>query len=105
MGITMNEGRIYIAACGICCSVCGLHLKGICLPCGSGRKVDEEVVRKKMEEQTKNLGHVYSRLQCVLEKEIGYCMRDCPEFPCKIYKERLFPYSEEFLKIYNVRNR
>jgi len=49
MGITMNEERIYIAACGICCSVCGLYLKGICPPCGSGLKVDEEVVRKKME--------------------------------------------------------
>jgi rRNA maturation endonuclease Nob1 len=39
---SMNKKRIYIAACGICCSVCGLYLKGICLPCGSGLKKEEK---------------------------------------------------------------
>jgi len=100
-----TEERVYIAACGICCSVCGLYLKGICLPCGSGLKKDEEVVKKKVEEQMKNLGHVCSKLQCVLERKIGYCMRDCQEFPCKNYEERLFPYSERFLKMYKTRNK
>jgi hypothetical protein len=92
----MNEARVYIAACGVCCSVCGLHLKGFCLPCGSGLKKDEENV-KKMEEQIKNLGHVCSIFQCIVEKGIGYCMRDFPEFPCKLYEEHFFPYSESFL--------
>jgi len=101
----MTEERTYVAACGICCSVCGLYLKGICLPCGSGLKKDEEIVKRKIEEQMKNLGHVCSKLQCVLEKEIGYCMKDCSEFPCKYYEERLFPYSERFLKMYKTRNR
>ena len=99
------EERAYIAACGVGCSVCGLYLKGICLPCGSGLRKDKEVVKKKMEEQMKNLGHVCSKLQCVLERKIGYCMRDCPEFPCEDYDERLFPYSESFLKMYKKRNR
>jgi len=101
----MVEERVYVAACGVCCSVCGLYKKGICLPCGSGLQKDEEVVRRKMEEQMKNLGHVCSKLQCVVDRKIGYCMCDCPEFPCKSYSERLFPYSERFLKMYTSRNR
>jgi len=101
----MNEERAYVAACGVCCGVCGLCLKGICLSCGSGLKRDEEVVKKKMEEQIRNIGHVYSILQCVVEKGIGYCMRDCSQFPCKLYEEPLFPYSEGFIKMYKGRNR
>jgi len=101
----MNEKRVHIAACGVCCSVCGLYVKGICLPCGSGLEKDKEVVKRKIEEQMKNLGHICSRLKCVIEKGIGYCMKDCPEFPCKPYKEQLFPYSERFLRMYSSRNR
>lgn len=97
--------RVYIAACGVCCSVCGLYIKGICFPCGSGLKEDEKVVKKKKEEQMKNLGHVCPMLQCVLERRIGYCMRDCPEFPCRNYEEHLFPYSEGFLGMYKARNK
>jgi len=100
-----EKGRIYIAACGVCCSVCGLFAKGICLPCGSGLPEDKDVVKKKMAEQIKNLGRVCPRLQCVVEKRIGYCMKDCSDFPCKIYKERMAPYSERFLNMYVRRNR
>jgi len=99
----MNEERVYIATWGVCCSVCGLYLKGIRLPRGSGLKKDEKVVKKKMEEQVKNPGHVCSMLQCVVEKGIGYCASDCPEFPCKLYEEHLFPYSERFLQMYKAR--
>ncbi len=99
----VKEG-VHVAACGICCSVCGLYLKGTCLPCGSGLKMDEKVVKMKMEEQMKNLGHVCTKLQCVLERKIGYCMSDCPEFPCKNYEEHVFPYSEGFLTMYKTRN-
>ena len=101
----MNEECVYVSACGVCCSVCGLHLNGICLPCGSGLKKDEDVVKKKMEEQVKNMGHVCSILQCVVEKGIGYCMKDCPEFPCKLYEEHFFPYSEGFLQMCKARNK
>ena len=101
----MSKERVYVAACGICCSVCGLYVKGICLPCGSGLEKDREVVKRKMEEQMKNLGHVCPKLQCVIERKIGYCIRDCPEFPCKYYEERLFPYSERFLQMYKARNK
>jgi len=101
----VKKERIYIAACGICCSACGLFVKGICLPCGSGLPKDKDVVEKKMAEQMKNLGRVCSKLQCVVEKGIGYCMMDCPEFSCKIYEERMFPYSERFLSMYERRNR
>lgn len=101
----MSEKHIHIAACGICCGVCGLYLKGICLPCGLGLKKDEEVVERKMEEQMRNLGRTCSKLQCVINKRIGYCMRDCPEFPCKSYEERPFPYSEGFLNMYKTRNK
>jgi len=103
--VNKNEERIHIAACGICCSACGLYLKGICLPCGSGLKKDKEVIKRKMEEQMRNLGHICSKLKCVIGKGIGYCMRDCQEFPCKFYEEHLFPYSERFLKMYRTRNR
>jgi len=58
-----------------------------------------------MEEQIKNMGHVCSILQCVVEKGIGYCMRACPEFPCKLYEEHFFPYSESFLQMYKTRNK
>ncbi len=101
----MSKEQVYVAACGICCSVCGLYVKEICLPCGSGLEKDREVVKRKMEEQMKNLGHVCPKLQCVVERKIGYCMRDCPEFPCKYYEERLFPYSEGFLQMYKARNK
>lgn len=100
-----EKERIYIAACGICCSTCGLFARGICFPCGSGFPKDKDVVKKKMAEQRKNLGKVCPKLQCVVEKGIGYCMRDCPEFPCKVYKERMFPCSEGFLNMYQGRNR
>lgn len=102
----MNEKeRVYIAACGICCSTCGLFVKGICLPCGSGLPKDKDVVEKKVAEQMKNLGKVCSKLQCVLNKDIGYCMKNCSEFPCKTYKETIFPYSERFLAMYERRKR
>ena len=63
---------------------CGLYIKGICLSCGSGLEEDKEVVKRKIEEQMRNL---------------DYCIRDCPDFPCKFYEEHLFPYSEGFLKM------
>jgi len=96
---------LHVAACGICCSACGLFVKGICLPCGSGLPKDKDVIEKKMAEQIKNLGKVCSKLQCVINKGIGYCMRDCSEFPCKVYKETVFPYSERFLNMYERRKR
>jgi len=99
----MSQEPIHIAACGICCSTCGLYRKGICLPCGSGLKKDEEVVKKKMEEQMRNMGRLCPRLQCAIEKKIGYCMSDCQEFPCKFYERG--PYSERFLTMYKTRNK
>lgn len=101
----MSKGVVHVAACGICCSVCGLNRKGICLPCGSGLKKDEKVVKRKMEEQMKHLGHVCPLLQCVVDKKIGFCMRDCPEFPCKSYTENVYPYSGGFFEMYTSRNR
>jgi hypothetical protein len=101
----MSKEHAHVAACGICCGVCGLYQKGICLPCGSGLKKDEETVKKKMEEQMRNLGYVCSKLQCVVKKGTGYCMRDCPEFPREYYEERPFPYSEGFLKMYMSRSK
>jgi len=66
---------------------------------------DRDVVEKKMAEQMRNLGRICPKLECVVKKGIGYCMKDCPEFQCKIYKERMFPYSERFLKMYERRNK
>jgi hypothetical protein len=68
-------------------------------------KKDEEMVKRKVEEQMQNLGHVCSKLQCAIKENIGYCMKDCSEFPCKLYEEHPFPYSEDFLKMYKARNR
>jgi hypothetical protein len=101
----MSEEGTHVATCGVCCSACGLYAKGICLPCGSGLKKDGETVKKKMEEQMKNLGHVCSRLQCVFKKGRGYCMKDCSEFPCKLHEEHFFSYSDGFLKIFKARNK
>lgn len=82
-------------------SVC----QGNCLPCGSGLPKDKDVVEKKMAEQIRTLGKTCSKLQCVVNKRIGYCMRDCSEFPCELYRETAFPYSERFLEMYERRNK
>jgi hypothetical protein len=94
---------VHIGACGVRCSVCGLFVEGICLPCGSGLLEDKDVVDKKMAEQMKNLGKTCSKLQCVVDRKIGYCMKDCSEFPCGKYKQTIFPYSERYLNMYERR--
>jgi len=93
--------RVYIGACGISCSACWLFIEGLCLPCCSGLKEDEEIARRKMEGQMKRMGHVCRKLTCVVEKRIGYCMRDCQEFPCDKYvKPDFSPYSKRFIDMH-----
>jgi hypothetical protein len=56
---------VYIAACGVYCSTCGLFVKGICLPCDSaGLSKDEDVAEEKMAEQMKNLESMSKASMC-----------------------------------------
>ena len=82
-------------ACGINCSVCRLHLAGSCSTCGSGVS---QAGKDKLEAQVRLMGDSCPILQCAADKEIAYCMRDCPDFPCTIFKKG-YPYAEGFLKM------
>ena len=102
-----------VGACGISCDVCSLYVKGICETCTSG--TEEDGARKK-QESIRQAAHVHCPiLACAVEKKVGYCTRDCSEFPCDKFKfgwESLrvqgsgpFPYSTSFLSMWKRRYR
>jgi len=87
-----NKSNIKIGACGICCSSCGLYVKGICPGCD---KTKERV------EFLKSIDANCPVLQCAVEKEIDVCSRDCKEFPCSKFEE--WPLAKEWLEMYKTR--
>jgi hypothetical protein len=36
---------------------------------------------------------------CAVERKIGYCLRDCDQFPCEKFTSGPFPFSEPFTKM------
>ena len=87
-----NKSNIKIGACGICCSSCGLYIKGICSSCD---KTKEGV------ELLKNIDANCPVLECAVEKEIDVCSRDCKEFPCSKFEG--WPLAKEWLEMYKTR--
>ncbi len=83
-------------ACGINCSVCRLHVKGVCSTCGGG-KSDEAV--NKLVTQHRLFGGGCPVLQCALQRSIEYCLRDCDDFPCPKLSGGSYPYGQRFLEM------
>jgi hypothetical protein len=87
-----NSKEIKIGACGICCSSCGLFIKGICPGCD---KTKEGV------EFLKSINANCPVLECAVEKKMSVCSKDCEKFPCDKFKD--WPLSKEWLKMYKTR--
>ena len=88
-----------VGACGICCDVCGLKVKGICQGCCPGN--DPNAVKKL--EFLRSINAVCPILECAAKRGIAYCSRDCEEFPCKIFMDAQYPFSRAFLEMYKSR--
>ncbi len=82
------------AACGLNCQVCRLHIQGVCSSCGSGTS---QAARDKLEAQVRLFGQGCSVLVCATNRQVAYCMRDCDDFPCDVFRSGPFPLSEGFL--------
>ena len=81
-------------ACGIDCTVCRLHVSGLCSTCGSGLSV---AGKEKLAAQHRLFGQGCPVLECAVGRKIGYCLRDCESFPCDNFSEGPYPFSEGFL--------
>ncbi len=93
-----------VAACGICCDVCGLCVKGVCATCVAGT---DEGATKKLDAQMQALKMHCPILSCAVERKVAYCLRDCRDFPCAIFESGFgpqpFPYSAGFLAMFKAR--
>jgi len=86
-------------ACGINCEACRLNQRGLCSSCGSG--VSEQA-RLKLEAQQRLLGSPCPLLACARLNHIGYCLRDCDQFPCEnFYADTItcYPFSSSYLNM------
>jgi hypothetical protein len=89
----MEEGKI--ACCGLACEVCKLYNKKVCGGCLAGNSSGALEWSKKLKE----MGHPCPILDCAIKKNVGYCPKDCKDFPCEIYYKE-FPFSKKFLDIF-----
>ena len=97
-----------VAACGISCDVCGLYIKGICGTCVAGT---DKRVQKKLDEQMNKIKMYCPILACAVEKKVGYCTKDCEDFPCVKFESGFeplmgagpYPYSTTFLNTFRRR--
>lgn len=97
-----------LGACGISCDVCALYLKGLCETCVAG--TDKEV-QKKLDSQMRAINMYCPILECAVERKVGYCLRDCAEFPCARFESGFeslqgpgpYPYSASYLKMFRRR--
>ena len=95
-------------ACGINCDVCGLYVKGVCGTCAAGT---DERAQKKLAEQLEVINMRCPILECAVERKVGYCLRDCEEFPCTKFESGFkslmgagpYPYSNGFLAMFRTR--
>ena len=94
-----------VGAYGISCDTCRPYASGICHSCFVGT---DERVQCKLDAQMKEIKMYCPILACAVENKVGYCMKDCSEFPCKVYEsgfEKLmrdgpYPYSGSFLTMF-----
>lgn len=89
-------------ACGIDCDVCKLSLLGICSPCGPGTSLEGQ---KKMAAQARILGFPCPVLACAHRRGVAYCLRDCHLFPCELFLQGPYPYSEAYLEMQKRRRK
>jgi len=89
-------------ACGINCSICRLNLLGICGSCGPGGSEQGASKRAEMERIFATSCPI---LACAMERNVEYCLRDCEEFPCRQFKEGLYPFSEGYLAMQERRRK
>lgn len=68
-----------IGACGVCCSVCRLNISGACTGCAQG---DECPIDKVIE-------FACPILHCASNRSIPFCVRDCTEYPCTLFQDRI----------------
>jgi len=95
-------------ACGVNCDVCGLYVKGVCGTCAAGT---DERAKKKLDEQMEVINMHCPILACAVERKVGYCLRDCNEFPCTKFESALesllgpgpYPYSAKYLAMFRTR--
>ncbi len=66
-----------IGACGVSCSVCRLYIHGVCKGCAPGNDCPQEKVAEL----------ACPILRCATAKQIAFCTRDCPEYPCTLYAQ------------------
>ncbi len=91
-----------VGACGISCDVCGRNVKGTCGTCAAGT---DERAQKKLNAQMRLIKMHCPILACAVEKKVGYCLKDCEDFPCTRFESGFesvlgavpFPYSTSFL--------
>lgn len=97
-----------IGACGISCDVCRLFVAGVCSTCAPGT---DERAKEKLDVQLKVIKMHCPILACAVEKKVGYCLKDCNEFPCANFEHGFesvmgpgpYPYSAGFLKMFRLR--
>lgn len=97
-----------VGACGMCCDVCGLCIKEICTTCAAGT---DERAKKKLDIQMEKIRMHCPVLACAVERKVGYCLKDCNEFPCdrfesgieSVYGSGPYPYSSSMLRMFKRR--
>ena len=87
-----------VGACGIACEVCGIFSKGECEGCVAGTDEGASVFLASLKEK---LGFGCSVLECAINNNVAYCLKDCDKFPCDVLYQG-FPYSKEFLDIFKT---
>ena len=89
-------------ACGICCDVCRLNLRGLCSSCGAGT---ESAALRKLGAQDRILHGTCPILKCAFDHRIAYCTRDCRRFPCRLFELGPYPFSRGFLEMQERRRK
>ncbi|MBW2436942.1 MAG: DUF3786 domain-containing protein [Desulfobacterales bacterium] len=89
-------------ACGINCDICKLNLLGTCSSCGPGTSSQAE---QKLAAQQRLLGGTCAILACAHLNQVGYCLRDCSQFPCDNFSQGPYPYSSGYLQMQDRRRR
>lgn len=89
-------------ACGINCDVCKLNLLGTCSSCGPGTSSQ---AAQKLAAQMRLLGGTCAILACAQLNQVGYCLRDCAQFPCDNFTQGPYPFSQGYLQMQDRRRR
>jgi len=89
-----QNNEVLVGCCGICCTTCGLHTKGICQGCTKTQEAVDSLNKE---------GIGCPILECCVKRNIDVCSRDCDLFPCKNFEG--WPLHEEWLNMYKNRNK